>query len=388
MQSTSSNRELLKRLGIRLLITVSIFILLIYGLPIFLQLLSPFIFAFILAAIVSPLINTVNTWLNRYKITSKFPRNLMTFIVTIVILGVFAFIFYITFSILIREIVGLATSIQENWSSIVALFEDLTAWVTVQIDILPVQTTEMLENMTGNILEFIQNVSRNLLDFTVSTTGSIISRTGTFFLNALTFFLALYFMLADFNSTKQFIKTRTDKRLLNTAVLLKDSTLVAVGGFIRTQVIFAVITFIVFYTIFMLYGQAYALTLAVLLAIVDFIPLLGTIAVFVPWGMIEYIIGDPSKAIFLIFLGVIHFLFRRVTEPKVMGSQTGLHPLFALIGIYVGIEFSGLWGALLGPLVIIVIIGIFKSGILDDTLADLKELYYKIAVILQREDVE
>lgn len=386
MQNTSSNRELLKRLGIRLLIAISIFILLIYGSPIILHLFSPFLLAFLLAALVNPLVDLINRWLSRLKIDSKSSRNLITFILTILILGLLAFSFYIVFSLLIREVLGLATSIQENWSSIVTLFEEITSWLTIQIDILPEQAVIMLENYTDSFLEFIRTFSGNLLDFTVSTTGSIISRTGTFFLNALTFFLSLYFMLADFNRTKAFIKKKTDKRLLNTIILLRDSTFVAVGGYIRTQVIFAVFTFIASYIIFILYGQAYALTLAIFLAIVDFIPLLGTIAVFVPWGIIEYIIGDPSKAFFLFFLGVIHFLFRRVTEPKIMGSQTGLHPLAALVGIYVGIQFSGLWGALLGPLVIIVVIGLFQSGILNNTLADLSELYNKVAIMLQRED--
>lgn len=388
MQTTSSNRALHKRLGIRLLITVVIFVLLFYGLPIFLKLFLPFVLAFLVAALVNPLVNTVNDWMSRLNIDSKTSKNFVTFVLTVIILGLFAFVFYVIFSILIREIIGLATSIQENWSSIVSLFEDVTGWITVQIDVLPAQATELLENYTDNFLAFIQDFSRNLLDFTVTFTGSVISRTGTFFLNALTFFLSLYFMLADFDRTKALLRRKTDKRLLNTATLLRDSTLAAVGGFIRTQGIFSVITFIGAYIIFILYGQAYALTLAIVLAIVDLVPLLGTIAVFLPWGIIEYIVGDPNKAIFLIFLGIVHFLFRRLAEPKIMGSQTGLHPLAALVGIYVGIQFSGLWGALLGPLVIIVIISFSRSGILNNTFADLKELYYKVATTLQREDTK
>lgn len=67
-----------------------------------------------------------------------------------------------------------------------------------------------------------------------------------------------------------------------------------------------------------------------------------------------------------------------------MGTQTGLHPLLALVGIYVGIEISGLWGALLGPLVMVILISIVHSGILDNTFADLKELYYKTSMTLRR----
>src|SRR5699024_4253836 len=109
-------------------------------------------------------------------------------------------------------------------------------------------------------------------------------------------------------------------------------------------------------------GQEYALILALILALVDLLPLVGTIAVLLPWGIFEWIIGDPSKGVFLVILGIGFFLFRRVTEPKIMGTQTGLHPLLALIGIYVGIEVFGLWGALLGPLVMVILISIIRSG--------------------------
>jgi Predicted permease len=68
-----------------------------------------------------------------------------------------------------------------------------------------------------------------------------------------------------------------------------------------------------------------------------------------------------------------------------MGTQTGLHPLLALIGIYVGIQFSGLWGALLGPLVMILILSVIRSGVLDNTFRDFKEVYYKTAILLKRD---
>lgn len=135
---------------------------------------------------------------------------------------------------------------------------------------------------------------------------------------------------------------------------------------------------------FSLYGVDYALTIAFVLAIVDIIPLIGTIAVLLPWGIYELIFGITNFGVFLVLLGIGFFIFRRLIEPKIMGTQTGLHPLFALIGIYVGIQFSGLWGALLGPLVMVVFIGIIKSGILDNTFADMSEVYHKISATLNR----
>lgn len=383
MQKTDSNKDLFKRLTLRFIFFILLILLTIYGLPIFIQLFYPFILAFIVATLVNPLVNLVNSWLNRLKIDSVSSRNFITFILTIFILMFISLMFYLIFSVLIREIIGLTTSIQKNWSNIVLGFDNIQNWFTTQIDVLPGQVIELLDNFTENILEFIQNFSRNLLNITVATTSVVISRTSTFFLNFLTFFLSLYFMISDYNNIKSFIKNHMDKRMLDTISLLKNSTLFAVGGYIKTQFILAFIAFVFMFIAFIFYGQEYALILALILALVDLLPLVGTIAVLLPWGIFEWIIGDPSKGVFLVILGIGFFLFRRVTEPKIMGTQTGLHPLLALIGIYVGIEVSGLWGALLGPLVMVILISVIRSGILKNTFSDLKELYYKISMTLE-----
>lgn len=383
-ETTSSNQELFKRLFIRFIIAVVLFVLLFYGVPQFFHYLYPFILAFLLAAFVNPLINRINGWLSRLNINSTTSKNFVTFIMTIVIIGIIFLLGYFMFTTLLREIIGLATTVLDNWPRIVSFIEDLQGWLTAQIDILPEQALTLFNSFTERLLTFIQNFSRNLLNFTVTTTGSIISLTGSLTLNFITFFLSLYFLMSDYDSIIAYVTKRTDKEIKKTVNLLKNSALGAVGGYVKTQVIIAMIAFVIMFVALMLYGQEYALTIAILLAIVDIIPLIGTIAVLVPWGIIEFIAYDPSKGIFLILLGVGYFIFRRMVEPKIMGTQTGLHPLFALIGIYVGIQFSGLWGALLGPLVIIVIISILRSGILDNTLADIREFYYKTAMALRR----
>src|SRR5690625_361764 len=383
MQKTDSNIDLFKRLTLRFIFVILLILFTIYGLPIFIQLFYPFILAFILAMLVSALVNLVHGWLNRLMIDSVSARNFITFILTILIFTYISLMFYLLCSVHLRVIIGLTTSIQKNWSILGLCFDNIQNWFTTQLDVLPGQVIELLDNFTENILEFIQNFSRNLLNITVATTSVVISRTSTFFLNFLTFFLSLYFMISDYNNIKSFIKNHMDKRMLDTISLLKNSTLFAVGGYIKTQFILAFIAFVFMFIAFIFYGQEYALILALILALVDLLPLVGTIAVLLPWGIFEWIIGDPSKGVFLVILGIGFFLFRRVTEPKIMGTQTGLHPLLALIGIYVGIEVSGLWGALLGPLVMVILISVIRSGILKNTFSDLKELYYKISMTLE-----
>ena len=384
MQVTSSNQELFKRLAIRFLLAILILFFLFYGLPIVFELFYPFIFAGILAAIVNPFVNLVDNWLSKLKIKSSTSRSIVTLLLTFIILSGLLAILYLVFSTFFYEVSELASSIQENWPSIVRLVSNAQRWLTAQIDILHPEVIAIIEGVIENVLEFIRNLSGNLLNYTVTFTGLIISKAGSVTLTSLTFFLSLYFIMSDFDAMKSFIRKRTDRRILDTAHLLKETTVVGVWGYIKTQLILALLAFSVMFLSFSLYGIEYALTISVILALVDVIPLIGTIGLLTPWGLFEFFIGDSNFGIFLLVLGVGFFILRRLTEPKVMGTQTGLHPLFALIGIYVGIQFSGLWGALLGPLVMVVLIGFMRSGILDNTLADMRDLYYKTTHALKR----
>lgn len=384
MIEMSSNRDLFKRLFIRIIITVLIILTVVFGIPVIFKYLFPFILAFAIAAFLNPLINFINKGLSKIKIISSVSRGMITLLITILILLVSGYGLYTIVMTLLQEIFGLANTIQNNWGTIVKVFENTERWLTFQINILPPEAIEIVEGVIDNILVFLRNFTGNLLNYTVAISGFLISKGGSLTLNLVTFFLSLYFIMSDYDRIKTRVKSQVHPNILKTTRLLRNTIVLGVGGYVKTQFLLAFTAFVVMFIAFSLYGVDYALTIAFVLAIVDIIPLIGTIAVLLPWGIYELIFGITNFGVFLVLLGIGFFIFRRLIEPKIMGTQTGLHPLFALIGIYVGIQFSGLWGALLGPLVMVVFIGIIKSGILDNTFADMSEVYHKISTTLNR----
>ena len=384
MIEMSSNRDLFKRLFIRIIITVLIILTVVFGIPVIFKYLFPFILAFAIAAFLNPLINFINKGLSKIKIISSVSRGMITLLITILILLVSGYGLYTIVMTLLQEIFGLANTIQNNWGTIVKVFENTERWLTFQINILPPEAIEIVEGVIDNILVFLRNFTGNLLNYTVAISGFLISKGGSLTLNLVTFFLSLYFIMSDYDRIKTRVKSQVHPNILKTIRLLRNTIVLGVGGYVKTQFLLAFTAFIVMFIAFSLYGVDYALTIAFVLAIVDIIPLIGTIAVLLPWGIYELIFGITNFGVFLVLLGIGFFIFRRLIEPKIMGTQTGLHPLFALIGIYVGIQFSGLWGALLGPLVMVVFIGIIKSGILDNTFADMSEVYHKISATLNK----
>ena len=73
------------------------------------------------------------------------------------------------------------------------------------------------------------------------------------------------------------------------------------------------------------------------------------------------------------------FLFRRIVEPRIVGDQTGLHPLVSLISLYIGIKIGGLLGMIAAPIVCMICVGLYRVGFFKHTVNDLKLLMSRIA---------
>ena len=91
--------------------------------------------------------------------------------------------------------------------------------------------------------------------------------------------------------------------------------------------------------------------LALLIAVVDFLPLLGTGLVLIPWAAVSLLLGEVSLGIGLLVLYGISSVVRQILEPKLIGEGLGLHPLLSLAAMYAGLKLFGVWGMILAPLV-------------------------------------
>ena len=95
----------------------------------------------------------------------------------------------------------------------------------------------------------------------------------------------------------------------------------------------------------------YAFILALLLATVDLLPLLGTGIILIPWAVICLRLGQVKLGIGLLALYTVSTLTRQILEPKLIGDGLGLHPLLSLFSMYAGLRLLGVWGMILAPLV-------------------------------------
>ena len=90
--------------------------------------------------------------------------------------------------------------------------------------------------------------------------------------------------------------------------------------------------------------------MALLTAVVDAVPLLGTGTVLVPWALVSFLSGEPVRAVGLLGGYVTALLTRSALEPKLLGRQLGLDPLAALVALYIGFRLWGFGGMILAPI--------------------------------------
>lgn len=93
-----------------------------------------------------------------------------------------------------------------------------------------------------------------------------------------------------------------------------------------------------------------ALLWAMLICLLDALPVLGTGTVLIPWALVCLIRGDTALAIGLGGVFAVISLVRSVLEPKLVGKQLGLDPLVTLIAMYAGFKLWGITGMILSPL--------------------------------------
>ncbi|NFO19074.1 AI-2E family transporter, partial [Clostridium botulinum] len=95
------------------------------------------------------------------------------------------------------------------------------------------------------------------------------------------------------------------------------------------------------------------LMLGVLCGILDMLPYIGTVVIFLPLILYQFYTKNYIIFLGLICLYLLLVITRQILETKFMSSKLQLPALVIIISIYIGFKILGFLGLLLGPLYII-----------------------------------
>jgi predicted PurR-regulated permease PerM len=109
-------------------------------------------------------------------------------------------------------------------------------------------------------------------------------------------------------------------------------------------------------------GVPQPVTWAVATALASFLPLIGTLVVWIPISIFLVLDGHPVRAIMLVSWGVlvVTSLADYVIRPRIVGARGHSHPLLTLIALLGGLEVFGLAGLIIAPIVMSVFVAAFR----------------------------
>ena len=121
-------------------------------------------------------------------------------------------------------------------------------------------------------------------------------------------------------------------------------------AWLKAQLKLSGVTFSIVLGGFLLLGVKQKLLMALVTALVDAVPLLGTGTILLPWALVSVLSGEPVRAVGLLGIYVTALITRSALEPKLLGRQLNLDPLAALAALYVGYRIWGFTGMILAPI--------------------------------------
>lgn len=142
--------------------------------------------------------------------------------------------------------------------------------------------------------------------------------------------------------------------------LLSDLSRIALR-YLRAQALLIGITTFLTTLGLLLVGVENWLTAGLVIGLLDLLPVVGPSLVFLPWIGYLFIVGQTSTAIGLSIVYASAAAGRTLVEAKVIGDSVGLHPLATLLALYTGALLWGVPGALLGPVLFLVVKAVFKA---------------------------
>lgn len=124
----------------------------------------------------------------------------------------------------------------------------------------------------------------------------------------------------------------------------------AFGGWLKAQCKLMGITFLILNAGLLLLRAPYALLAAVLITLVDALPVFGTGTVLIPWALLSFLRGETARGVGLVILYGVAALSRQALEPRLVGRQAGLNPVLTLLALYAGYRLLGVGGMIVFPL--------------------------------------
>ena len=178
----------------------------------------------------------------------------------------------------------------------------------------------------------------------MGTISGVASSLPGLFIKLLLMIISTFFIAADYELLTGFFLKQLDGKSKQIFLQVKKYVVGTLFVCIRSYALIMTITFIELSVGLSIIGVKNSILIAFLISVFDILPVLGTGGIMIPWTIIAALTGDYSLSIGLLIVYLIITVIRNIIEPKIVGSQIGLHPVVTLASMFVGVQLLGVVG--------------------------------------------
>jgi predicted PurR-regulated permease PerM len=242
---------------------------------------------------------------------------------------------------------------------------------------------DIFNNVRGQLAAHGIQLSGNGVSNTISTDVStrvagallnIVTSTLSILIDILVILVVAFWMLKDGDELRNGVVSLLPGRLRSEAVFGFDAFRVVVGGYVRGQLVMAVIVGTLAGLGCWLIGVPFPIVVAIAAGTFELIPLVGAFI----GGAVAILLAltkSPETAVFAFLLFVaIHIVEGYVLAPRIQARFVRLHPLVMLLTLFAGAEIGGFLGAFVAvPLASL--IAVFVRAAMGDAKSRNPELF-------------
>ena len=304
----------------------------------------PLAVAGIVAMILRPTVN----WCQEKLKMGRIPAIVAIYILVIIVVGlILGFLMPVLFDQTVKFVhrfpaiwANLNQALSEKFPAVESFIVDLIGQAQFE------NTKSVLSNQFQSTLQLVPSAAQDVF----SKIGGILSiGTGLAIIPVYLFFFlnSDRDVTEDFGSQLSFLK----EEWRNDILFLVREFVGSLEAFFRGQILIGLIIGVLLAIAFSLLGVNFGIGLGLFIGALNIIPYLGTIiglAVVLPIAYFQ-----PDGGLTLLLLSLLSFFLVQALEgyvltPKIMGKQTGLHPLTIIIAIFFwGVALDGLLGMVL-----------------------------------------
>ena len=310
----------------------------LFFLPTVLSILAPFIAGLFLYFTANPL--------NKFLQKNRLPSSVSAFLSLGIISAIVFFVLRYTGGKIFNELMAFTQNPPDIYYSAV---NNAAQKVTDIINKVRSEDISFFENIAPNLQELISKGFSKLISYISQFVINFAKAVPSFLLSAFAAVFTAFFLLKDEEKISSLSLKFFGNKVCNGFVKFKNTFLKTASSYLKAQLIIVGIIFVILLIGFMILKVRYVFVLALITALVDAVPILGTGTVLIPAGVFCFLSGNTSLGWGFLILYGITLLARQLCEPKILGKAFGIHPLVALFSIFAGMKLFGIAGLVFGP---------------------------------------